>query len=306
MKMELLEQVPAKLWQKPATILLFAAGVYLIYRVSNVEHWDTMLWATLFVLCLDVQQDEAERSWLKFLPVGILMLFVPYWIYKNSGDWWWKIADWQLNAVRHYFNWDQAFAKIPLNDPAFVPQLLPSAWLTTKLKWVYNFGFGFAIWGSVIRSFAAKDWRKMLRYLLATHLLQTPLIIPFYNTIELHEVWWVLGRPDAFARPTFMDAYHVQLNVQNCFPSMHTSIAFAVLLLALRERGPIFRYGMAAYCSAIIFSTLYLQIHWTIDVVAGLVFGWAVVKLADWVMVKVEKLVALRQPRLEPMELSAD
>jgi membrane-associated phospholipid phosphatase len=289
MKLDRLNSTPLRLLQKPVTALLLAIGMMLILQVSKVERWDTLLWATLFFLCLDVHKDQGDTSWLRFLPMGILMLVGPYYIYKHAGDWWWKIAEWQMNSVRHYFNWDQAFARIPFNDPGFIARTFPSAWLTEKLKWVYNFGFGFAIWGAVIRSFAARDWRKMLHYLLATHILQTPLIIPFYNTIELHEVWWVLGRADAFVRPTFMDAYHLKLNAQNCMPSMHTSIAFAVLLLALREKGPIFKYGMAAYCGAIIFSTLYLNIHWTLDVVAGLAFGYGVVKLSDWIMVNVRK-----------------
>jgi hypothetical protein len=243
---------PAAFWQKPVTVALFLVGLALILEVSKVEHWDTLVWATLFVLCLDTRSDDTGTPWLRFLPAGILLLAGPYYIYKHTGDLWWKVADWQMNSIRHYFQWDQAFARIPLNDPAFLRRLFPSAWLTQKLGWVYNFGFGFCIWGAVVRSFLARDWRKMLHYLLATHLLQTPLIIPFYNTVELHEVWWVLKRPDVFSRPSFLDAYHVMLNAQNCFPSMHTSIAFAVLLLAQREKGPIFKWGMTAYTAAII------------------------------------------------------
>lgn len=275
-----------KLLEKPATALLLVVGFYLIFKVSAVERWDSLVWATLLFLCVDAREDEAKTSWLRFLPIGIILLAVPYYIYKNAADAWWKVAEWQMNSVRHVVNWDALFSRIPLNDPS-VFRVLNHPWLTQKMVWVYNYGFAFAIWGAVIRSFLTRDWRKMLRYTLATHVLQTPLIIPFYNAVELHEVWWVLGLPDPLGRPSFMDAYHVKLNAQNAFPSMHTSIAFAVMLLALRERGPVFKWGMTAYTAALIFSTLYLQIHWTIDVFAGLAFGYGVVKLADWVMSKV-------------------
>jgi membrane-associated phospholipid phosphatase len=289
--------------QRLVTSVLLLAGMALILAVSKVEHWDTLIWATLFFLTMDVQKDDTKIPWLRFLPIGLLMLALPYYAYKNAGDLWWKIADWQMTSVRHLWNWDAAFAKIPLNDPAFLYQLWSRPWFTEKLTWVYNFGFGFVIWAAIIRSFLARDWRKMLHYTLATHLLQTPFIVPFYNTIELHEVWYVLKRPDFFLRPTFMDAYHLKLNAQNCFPSMHTSIAFAVLLLAQREKGPIFRWGMTAYCSAMIFSTLYLDVHWTIDVIAGLLFGYAIVKLSDWVMAKVtrpRKIGVERTPAVTP------
>lgn len=276
-------------WRKPIVAVLVVVGHYVVFRVSRVEGWDPMLWATLFFLCMDVHKDRVQSEKLKFLPAGVVGLALLYFLYKNAADAWWKVAAWQMESVHHLWQWDQLFAAIPLNDPAFVRRFLDHPWLTDKLVWVYNFGFSFCIWAAVIRSYLARDWRKMLHYTMATHLLQTPLIIPFYNTVELHEVWWVLGRPDALGRPAFMDAYHLKLNAQNCFPSMHTSIAFAVLLLALRERGPIFKWGMAAYSAAVIFSTLYLEIHWTIDVVAGLAFGYGVVKLSDWVMARIRR-----------------
>ena len=272
------------LLRKPAATALFLVAMYLILMVSRVEGWDAAVWATLFFLCADTRCDDTGAPWLRFLPAGILLLFVPYLIYKHAADVWWAVAAWQMESVHHLFKWDALFARIPLNDPGWMRQAFPSPWLTEKLAWVYNFGFAFCIWGAAIRSFFARDWRKMLHYLLATHILQTPLIIPFYNAIELHESWWVMQRPDVFGRAAFMDAYHVTLNAQNCFPSMHTSVAFAVMLLALREKGPIFKWGMTAYAGAIILSTLYLDIHWTIDVLAGLAFGYGVVKLADVIM----------------------
>jgi membrane-associated phospholipid phosphatase len=292
LKLTLEPRSPGELWRRFAVGAMLVVSMGLIWEISKVERWDTMVWATLFFLCLDAREDEAVTSWLKFLPIGILLLAVPYYIYKHAADVWWKIADWQMNSVRHLWNWDLVFSRIPLNDPGWMRAEFPSTWLTNKLGWVYNFGFGFAIWGGTIRSFLTRDWRKMLHYLLATHLLQTPLIIPFYNTVELHEVWWVLGRPDVFNRPSFMNAYTVKLNAQNCFPSMHTSIAFAVMLLALREKGPIFKWAMTAYTAAIIFSTLYLDIHWTIDVLAGMAFAYGVVKLSDWIMSKLKRPAA--------------
>jgi membrane-associated phospholipid phosphatase len=279
----------ARRLERPATAVLLGIGFILILLVSKVESWDAPLWAVLLFLCLDVDDDKTEVPWPRFLPLGLLLLGLFYWMYRNAAATWWKVADWQLRSVYHYFKWDEAFARIPLNDPLFLRKWLDHPWLTKGFTWVYGFGFAFSMWAAVIRSFAARDWRKMLRYALATYVLQTPLIIPFYNSVELHEVWWVMGRPDPLNRPSFLSPDQVLMQVQNCFPSMHTSIAFAVMLLALREKGWIFRWGMTAYTSAVIFSTLYLQIHWTIDVLAGLLFGYGVVKLTDLLMDKLFK-----------------
>ncbi|MGE5674226.1 MAG: phosphatase PAP2 family protein [Mycobacterium leprae] len=273
-----------KTLERVAVILLALASFVLIVEISKVEAWDALLWAVLMFICLDVEKDRTELSWLKFLPLGLILMAVPYYIYKDAANYWWKIADWQMTSVRHIWNWDHFFAAIPLNNPQWIRQIYSAAWLDKRLAWVYNYGFAFTIWAAVIRSFLARDPKKMARYTLASHLLQTPLIIPFYNTIELHEVWWVMKWPDLLGRDKWMDLYHLKLNAQNCFPSMHTSIAFAVLLLAQREKGPLFRWGMTLYAAAVIFSTLYLQIHWVIDVLAGLLFGYLVVKLTDYLL----------------------
>ena len=300
MKIDQLRSSGSVVLRKPLTAALFLVAIYLILKVSQVEAWDTLVWATLFFLCSDTRRDDTGADWLRFLPAGILLLFVPYLIYKFGADVWWRVAAWQMESVHHLIRWDTLFARIPLNDPGWIRQAFPSPWLTEKLAWVYNFGFAFCIWGAAIRSFFARDWRKMLHYLLATHILQTPLIIPFYNTVQLHEVWWVMKRPDVFDRASHMDAYHVMLNAQNCFPSMHTSVAFAVMLLALREKGPVFKWGMTAYTAAIIFSTLYLDIHWLIDVAAGLAFGFGMVKLTDWIMARIG-----RRARPRPAEATS-
>jgi membrane-associated phospholipid phosphatase len=262
-------------------------GFTIIYEITKVGKWDPKLMVVLLLLCMDAYKDQTDRTWLQFLPGGLVLLFIPFIIYYKADAYWWKVADWQMTAIRHIWNWDAAFSRIPLNDPGWIHALLPSQWLTDKLSWVYNYGFPFAVFGATIRSFLTKDWKKVLQYPLAGHILQTPLIIPFYNTIELHEVWWVKKLPDLLGRTVWMDAYHLQLNAQNCFPSMHTSVGFAVMLLALREKGPVFKWGMVAYTGTLIFSTLYLRIHWTIDVLAGLLFGYLVVKLTDWLFAKV-------------------
>ena len=62
---------------------------------------------------------------------------------------------------------------------------------------------------------------------------------------------------------------------------MHTSVAFAVLLIALRENSRTYRAMMILYSCAIILSTVYLEIHWVIDVAGGLLLGTVSVRIAD-------------------------
>lgn len=80
----------------------------------------------------------------------------------------------------------------------------------------------------------------MIRYVLSAHILQVFLITPFYLTFHLQEVWYVLKHHDGLAR--HLGATAAAGVTLNCFPSMHTSISFAMFLLALREKNKLFKF----------------------------------------------------------------
>ncbi|MCC3377919.1 hypothetical protein LKX83_33295, partial [Cohnella sp. REN36] len=71
---------------------------------------------------------------------------------------------------------------IPFNDAAIFRIYQPE-WFTIFLRWVYGYGFSLALWVAVIRSFLTRDTGKMLRYVLSSHTLQLPIIVPFYTTV---------------------------------------------------------------------------------------------------------------------------
>jgi membrane-associated phospholipid phosphatase len=263
---------------------LIALVVAIIIAISRVEDWVWYNWIFLAFLLLDYRKDQKEIEWVRFLPKGILLLGIPYLVYKFAPAFWYMVAKWEFHNVHHLWNWNELFQKIPFNNGAIFRIYHPD-WMTVFLRWVYRYGFALALWVAVIRSFLARDGRKMLRYVLSGHTIQLPLILPFYMTILLQEVWYVQGDPDGMARhftPEQADYY-----TQNCFPSMHTSISVAVLLLALRERGKWFKWTMVTYCVLIVYSTLYLEIHWVLDVLGGIVLGYAAVKLSDLLLAKI-------------------
>ncbi|KAB1185152.1 MULTISPECIES: phosphatase PAP2 family protein [Haloferax] len=76
-----------------------------------------------------------------------------------------------------------------------------------------------------------------------------------------------------------------QVNVNtNVFPSLHTSLSVTAALVAVRTRAeyPVWALVAPILAGAVAFSTMYLGIHWAVDVVAGAVLGVASVSLADW------------------------
>jgi membrane-associated phospholipid phosphatase len=231
---------------------------------------------------MGVRKDQIDVDWKRFFLFAIPLLGLFYYFYGSGNSFWWKIANWMFEKNRHIFRWDDLMNSIPLNSGGWA-RTFKSPGLDRAMVWIYNYGFVLSLWICIVRSFWTKSIKKMLSYALSGHLLQFPLILPFYNLILLHEVWYVKHQPDLLHR-NFASENELLVNVMNCFPSMHTSISFAMLLLALREKDRIFKTMMVAYCSSIIFSTMYLQIHWVLDVIAGMLFAYGIVKLSDFLI----------------------
>jgi len=261
--------------------LMILATAIVIFGIFGVQNWG---WQCLLVLVLALigsKVDAKNITWGQFMPAGFLLLLFFFLIYKYAGPLWSSVVDWQFENVHHALNWNEWFNSIPGND-GFMFQLWQPDWLTSYMQWVYNNGFTLSYWICVIRAFFTKDVRKLALYSLGGYLLQTPLILPFYNTILLQEVWYVHGVPDMLGRN--LSPEEAFTTAWNCFPSMHTSIAFAAILLAMREKSRWYKWVIGIYCSSIIISTMYLQIHWVLDVIAGMLFAWGCVKLGDLIV----------------------
>lgn len=117
------------------------------------------------------------------------------------------------------------------------------------------------------RSFYALFYGIMINYLIA---------IPFYLFFPVNEVWYYHTKVD-FLIPqvysNFEQEYRVLSGLNNCFPSLHTSLSVTMAVIALKSRVP--RIGTLLSCCAgvIIFSIFYLGIHWVLDMMAGVGLG---------------------------------
>jgi membrane-associated phospholipid phosphatase len=69
----------------------------------------------------------------------------------------------------------------------------------------------------------------------------------------------------------------------NVFPSLHASLSTTVAFLSIQTREVYPRWTVVAVplATAVAFSTMYLGIHWAVDVVAGIVLGVGSVFVAD-------------------------
>jgi uncharacterized membrane protein len=115
--------------------------------------------------------------------------------------------------------------------------------------------------------FYAVCYATMINYLIA---------IPFYLFFPIREVWDFnptvhLLITDVF--PRFEQEYRPMSGINNCFPSLHTSISVSMAVIAHRSGNVFWRRFTKFSASIIIFSIFYLGIHWLIDMCAGVLLG---------------------------------
>jgi membrane-associated phospholipid phosphatase len=267
-------------------IILFVCVLptYLSSASIGVKLCASIYW---FAAATAYPDKRKDIRWVTFIILAIpFMLFISY-INKNGYTIWGSILHAQVARNISVIKLDPIFSKIPFNDASFA-RIYKSQTLTWFMRLVYNNGFTLTAIIPIYRSIICKDFKKMIRYLLSAHVLQIFLISPFYIIFDLHEVWYVLGQPDGLAR-TFTTPQAAAGWTLNCFPSMHTSISFAMFLLVIREKDKIFKWVWGFFCLSVIYSTMYLEIHWVIDVLAGLLLAYCTVKIVDFILAKLDK-----------------
>lgn len=114
----------------------------------------------------------------------------------------------------------------------------------------------------------------MLNYMIA---------IPFYLFFPVTEVHAFNPNVrflmlDAF--PSFESEYRPLSDLDNCFPSLHTSISVSMAMIALRSKNGFWKVFAPVSAAIIIFSIFYLGIHWLLDMSAGMVLGLLAARIA--------------------------
>jgi membrane-associated phospholipid phosphatase len=142
--------------------------------------------------------------------------------------------------------------------------------------------------------------RKLFYAFCVALLLNYVVAVPMYWFVPVNEVWFANPHVHFLmleAFPAFETEYRGLSGLNNCFPSLHTSISLTMALIAARSgirRWAVFTWVNAA---VIIFSIFYLGIHWFTDTAAGILLALgcaaAGLKVGAW---------ADRQKEPEPAE----
>ena len=164
-------------------------------------------------------------------------------------------------------------------------QSYATPWATAYFSFIYIYGYVFLLVFPVVAYFALSNTRP-LRELLTAYTLNYALGLVLYVFVIAYGPRNMMPElVEALLYDTYPQYQHLTRQVNrntNVFPSLHTSLAATVAFLAYRTRDvyPIWNVVAAVLGVSVAISTMYLGIHWVIDVVAGIVLAYVSVVLA--------------------------
>lgn len=222
------------------------------------RHWNLAAWTRAL----------ARDGWVV---AGLVLMLVPEVIESQVDPW----------LTRHLgLDFTRFAAAFDGDLHVRLQALLPQPSLHALFTFAYVAGYPFLIiFTPMLGIWMGRG--ALARRALGAYALCYAVALPFYLFFPVQEVWRYDPRVQNIATSYEWVAAHLYSfnELNNCFPSLHTAISAAMAGVAWH--GPSRRYRHLAWALAalILFSTVYLGIHWVADVVAGLVLAAAAVHL---------------------------
>lgn len=156
-------------------------------------------------------------------------------------------------------------------------QRLEWAPLTHLLTYVYVIIFPLLGIASALVYSRERDWESLRRLGLGL-VINYAVALPFYLLFPVKEAW----AGDAGIRflipsvfPGFETIYRPMSGLDNCFPSLHTSLALTYALVALQSSNRRLSAVIGTAAGLVMLSTLYLGVHWVPDMLGGVILAVA-------------------------------
>jgi membrane-associated phospholipid phosphatase len=133
---------------------------------------------------------------------------------------------------------------------------------------------------------AAEEKLQTYRRIALGFVINYAVALPFYFFFPVKEMW--AGNPAKVSllvdrlSPVIMEAYRSNSALNNCFPSLHTSLALTVALALSGTWSRKVTFALWSAAVLVIASTLYLGIHWATDVATGVILALIVSRLVSY------------------------
>ncbi|QRV17106.1 inositol phosphorylceramide synthase [Haloterrigena salifodinae] len=241
-------------------------------------------------LCLERRQvrrtideyDHRLRSVAPYLGVAALFFLAKRGTHEQSVKLS-KAIDWDITAEIYAVEGEFV---------AHLQDIVPQQATLEFFSVMYMFGFPFLLVTAPILYFALSSQRHLKELLIAyvfNYVIGAICYTLFIAYGPRNHLSTVNGLMYSFYPQTQDMTAAVSANT-DVFPSLHTSLAVVVLLFAWRSRREYPRWlPIASFVAAsVVFSTMYLGIHWLLDVVAGIVLGVGSVYAAERIVARAE------------------
>ncbi|ELY43846.1 PA-phosphatase-like phosphoesterase [Natronorubrum sulfidifaciens JCM 14089] len=157
--------------------------------------------------------------------------------------------------------------------------------VTAYFSFIYIYGYVFLLVFPLVAYFALSETRPLRELLTAYTLNYTIGLLLYVFVIAYGPRNMMPELVEALLYDTYPQYQHLTRQVNrntNVFPSLHTSLAATVSILAYRTRVqyPGWNIVAAVLGISVAISTMYLGIHWVIDVLAGIALAYVSVELA--------------------------
>lgn len=165
----------------------------------------------------------------------------------------------------------------------YIQQFFLNDQLTWILTFFYIIVFTSLMIASLIIYLYINDDKSFYSFIYAI-MLNYSIAIPFFIFFPIYEVWYYDSTvqfliPQVY--PNFELEYRKLSGINNNFPSLHTAISSTIALIAFRSKSKAFAKLTIVSAGLIIFSTIYLGIHWISDLLAGLLLAVFVTYAGD-------------------------
>lgn len=280
--------------------------MFTIDSMTEVAVWTTLTVAVLLYFALKTNPLRAAGAFalelctskkyaLHFLAMLMILLFN-------------KVEQWVENRMEPPPDFTSYVFRLEGSLVAFIQRAFQSSALTSVSVFFYIVVFPAVMIASIAiythrkqhRLYYAVCYALMINYMLA---------IPFYLLFPVQEVWHFQQGvqfliPDVF--PSFEQEYRPLSGLDNCFPSLHTSISVSMAILAGKSENAFWRMFTRFHALFIIFSIFYLGVHWVTDMMAGLALGIFAATLALRLSEGRTPLGAFNQAQWKSRQLGGD
>lgn len=154
-------------------------------------------------------------------------------------------------------------------------QRLEWAPLTHLLTFAYVILFTVLMIAALLVYAANRDLTALKNH-VASFWINYLVALPFYLWFPVKEAW-ASGQSIQFLIPQIFPGFDQVIRphsgLDNCFPSLHTSLALTYALVAWRQGYRRLAVVLSVGAGLVMLSTLYLGVHWILDMLAGTVLA---------------------------------